>query len=432
MEKASDAPKTPEDRPRLESPDKLPQTESDTSRAARRQMLSPQALQLMKLFEDSEFYLVGGAVRDILLGRTPNDEDFTTKLRAPEIEAKLADFKTFKEGKQFGTIAVLIDGKKLEITSYRRDGKYLDGRHPEQVEFSDSLIEDLSRRDFTINAMAMDSSGKIYDYFGGQEDLQAGIIRTVGTAEERFSEDYLRILRAFRFRAKLGFTFTEEIRGAVAKLGFCLEKISLERQASELLEIIKYQPELIEELLEYGLLDFLWPEFQAATDRLAAVGKLPSLYLKITGLLSQLDEQTAKLYLRRLFLEKELRQQIARLLVNINYQSYSDEELKNAVINSDLAYWEDLFLLAELGLLGAPDAEKIFAVKQQVQAYLARAHSLKELAISGRDLQLMGIESAKIGQILTAALVAVMSGNLENERVELLEYIRRDFSQPAT
>ena len=150
-----------------------------------------------------EAYTVGGSVRDSLLGRTPKDWDLTTNAKPEEIKSLFR--RTIDTGIEHGTVTVRMGGESYEVTTYRLDGKYLDGRHPEEVTFTADLKEDLRRRDFTINAMAYNDRAGLVDLFGGQEDLKAGLIRAVGEPMERFTEDALRILRAVRFSARFGF-----------------------------------------------------------------------------------------------------------------------------------------------------------------------------------------------------------------------------------
>ena len=175
---------------------------------------------------------MGGCVRDSILGRVPEDWDITTSA-APQ-ETKALFEKTFDTGIEHGTITVLLGGEGFEVTTYRIDGKYEDGRHPKEVRFTRSLSEDLLRRDFTINAMAYNEEEGLVDIFGGIEDLNKKMIRCVGNAEERFSEDALRILRAVRFSAQLGFEIEEMTKEAICLLAPNLQNISAERIQVEL------------------------------------------------------------------------------------------------------------------------------------------------------------------------------------------------------
>ena len=179
-----------------------------------------------------EAYAVGGCVRDMILGRSPQDWDITTS--ATPLEVKSIFRRTVDTGIVHGTVTVLLDKDHFEVTTYRLDGEYEDNRHPKEVSFTSSLTEDLKRRDFTINAMAYNEIEGVIDLFGGMEDLQRGLIRCVGSAKERFEEDALRILRAVRFSAQLGFTIEEDTLKAVREKAENLKNISAERIRVEL------------------------------------------------------------------------------------------------------------------------------------------------------------------------------------------------------
>lgn len=161
-------------------------------------------------------YAVGGCVRDTLLGRSPQDWDITTSARPQEV--KLLFAHTIDTGIKHGTVTVMLDRKGYEVTTYRIDGEYEDSRHPREVIFTDNLLEDLKRRDFTINAMAYNDDAGLVDAYQGAEDLAQGVIRCVGDPHERFGEDALRMLRAVRFAAQLGFVIDEKTREAVRDL----------------------------------------------------------------------------------------------------------------------------------------------------------------------------------------------------------------------
>lgn len=192
-----------------------------------------QVMEILKTLEDNgyEAYIVGGAVRDYIIGTTPHDYDITTNARPNEIKACFK--KTFDTGIEHGTVTALVDGEGYEITTYRGDGKYSDGRHPDTVEFKDNIIDDLARRDLTINAIALDSYGNIVDPFNGQSDIENGIIRCVGNPNDRFKEDALRMLRAVRFEAKLGYTLDFSVMKAIEDNAPLLCNVSAERIREE-------------------------------------------------------------------------------------------------------------------------------------------------------------------------------------------------------
>ena len=210
-----------------------------------------------------EAYAVGGCVRDALLGLTPDDWDITTSAEPEEVKALFS--RTIDTGIKHGTVTVRLNGKSFEVTTYRIDGKYEDGRHPEEVTFTKSLEEDLKRRDFTINAMAVNDRTGIVDLFGGQEDLKAGIIRCVGDPMERFSEDALRMMRAVRFAAKLDFSIEEKTKKSISILKDNLRKVSAERIQVELTKLItSNHPEMMRTLYETGLTSVFFPEWDVA------------------------------------------------------------------------------------------------------------------------------------------------------------------------
>ena len=207
-----------------------------------------------------EAYAVGGCVRDSILGREPGDWDITTSAMPEETKA-LFD-KTFDTGIEHGTITVLLNHEGYEVTTYRIDGKYEDSRHPKEVTFTRNLKEDLLRRDFTINAMAYNDKDGIVDIFGGMQDLEKHMIRCVGNARERFSEDALRILRGVRFAAQLGFEIDEETKEGMKLLAPTLENISAERIQVELVKMLTSdRPELIRTAYELGITKVFLPEF---------------------------------------------------------------------------------------------------------------------------------------------------------------------------
>ncbi len=198
-------------------------------------------------------YLVGGCVRDTLLGRPIHDWDITTNAKPEEIAACFE--KTVLTGARYGTVIVLLHNSAYEVTTFRTDGAYRDNRRPDQVKFVASLQADLARRDFTINAMAMDQYGRLTDPFGGREDLASGCIRAVGNPMVRFEEDALRMIRAIRFQAQLGFTIAAETRAAIGRCAPMAAAVSAERVRDELEKILCSQcPETVEALAAFGFL----------------------------------------------------------------------------------------------------------------------------------------------------------------------------------
>jgi len=212
-----------------------------------------------------EAYAVGGCVRDTLLNKEPDDWDITTSA-TPE-QAKSLFARTIDTGIQHGTITVLIGKETYEVTTYRIDGEYEDSRHPKEVIFTSNLLEDLKRRDFTINAMAYNDRSGIVDAFGGMQDLENKIIRCVGNPKERFSEDALRMMRAVRFSGQLGYEIEQATAEAVKELAPTLSKISAERICTELIKLMgSDHPEYLEKAYELGMTKVIMPEFDAAME----------------------------------------------------------------------------------------------------------------------------------------------------------------------
>ena len=203
------------------------------------------AIKLSELFHKNgyELYLVGGCVRDMLMGKVPNDFDMCTNAKPNEIIDLLYanNIRLYSPGLKFGTIIAVVDKFEFEITTYRSESQYCDGRHPEDIKFVLTIDEDLSRRDFTINAIVFNTVSKeLIDLFNGQRDIKNNIIRTVGNADDRFSEDALRIIRALRFAVRYGFSIEENTLNAMRKNIELLDKVSRERVTSELEKIFSY------------------------------------------------------------------------------------------------------------------------------------------------------------------------------------------------
>ena len=198
--------------------------------------LPPKTAAVLRRLSSAGFsaYAVGGCVRDSLLGAAPQDWDICTNATPQEIIVCFSEERTILTGVRYGTVTVLSEGEAFEVTTFRAEGSYSDSRHPDEVRFLSSLRGDLARRDFTVNAMAADADGVVIDCFSGAEDLQNGVIRCVGAPEERFTEDALRIMRALRFAAKLGFSVAEDTAAAVHAQRERLRSVAPERLRKEL------------------------------------------------------------------------------------------------------------------------------------------------------------------------------------------------------
>lgn len=400
----------------------------------------------LTLLEDAGFeaFAVGGCVRDSILGRTPNDWDICTSALPEETRAVFAGHRTIDTGMKHGTCTVLMDGEPLEITTYRIDGNYSDGRHPDRVWFSRDLREDLARRDFTVNAMAVDRSGRLSDPFGGRQDLAAKVIRAVGKPEDRFREDALRIIRALRFGAVLGFQIEEETAGAVRRMAALCRGTSRERILTELSKLLTGEsaPLILTEYRE-SISDCLGREI-AEPDRLLLLRRAPwDLPLRYgllfgpggenvrTGLkelkadneliraagaaadisedaavLGVLESDAARMRLLRDYGPADLIRGIRLRAVLSESQSSIDNECGNNRVSAE--DWEN----------GCRAVERI---RKQPDACWNRSR----LAVNGSDLLRAGVpRGPEVGRVLDALLEDVISGRVPNEREALLRRIR--------
>lgn len=208
-----------------------------------------------------EAYIAGGAVRDMLMGKTPHDYDIATSAKPQEVKRVFA--RTADTGIKHGTVTVIVNRSGYEVTTFRREGEYVDSRHPSDVEFIDDIREDCLRRDFTMNAMMFDPEKGVIDFFGGRDDIKNRIIRCVGDPEQRFKEDALRMLRAVRFKAALDFTIDPETERAIRKYAVLIKKVSSERILEELNKIlVSEHPDYIRDLHRLGLLSFIMPQLE--------------------------------------------------------------------------------------------------------------------------------------------------------------------------
>lgn len=415
-----------------------------------------------------EAYVVGGCVRDSLLGRIPNDWDVTTNATPEQMKVCFGDFRVIETGIRHGTLTVIVDGMQLEITTYRNDGEYLDNRHPVQVTFSEHVEDDLSRRDFTVNAMAYHPARGLVDLFGGREDLQTQTIRAVGDAKTRFEEDGLRILRAIRFASVLDFSIDKDTAKAVHACKNLLSGIAAERIREEFCKLICgrgavrilrdyidviaiFLPELatcvgFEQNTKYHCYDVFEHTLQALVlckedDLITRLGILlhdigkPLCYTEdergghFKGHAPVGVEITRNILLRLRF-DNETIRRIERLVewhdlplsaekkrVKRLMQKFSDADILRLleIKRCDrLAHAKDYRELS-------PSLNLIPAVIDEIRAEDA-CLSLRTLAISGADLMSLGIpEGKQIGQMLQVLLDEVIEERLPNEKNVLLQ-----------
>ena len=415
-----------------------------------------------------EAYAVGGCIRDSILGREPEDWDITTSAMPEETKA-LFD-KTFDTGIQHGTITVLLEKEGFEVTTYRIDGKYEDSRHPKEVTFTRNLREDLLRRDFTINAMAYNETDGLVDIFGGLEDLEAGMIRCVGDAKERFKEDALRILRGVRFAAQLGFDIEEDTRQGMKELAWTLQNISAERIQVELVKMItSKRPEMVREAYELGMTRIVLPEFdqlmttgQETPHHMYSVGEhtlhamkniRADKILRLAMLLHDMgkpalktvdeagvahfkkhaleSERIAGNVLRRLKFDNDTIRKVTRLVryhdLRMPATAKSVRRAMNQIGEELFPYYMEVRRAAVLAQSMYQREEKIENLDQIEELYRQIVEdgdcvSLKDLAVTGRDLIASGMKPGKeIGEKLEELLKLVIEDPKLNTKEELLK-----------
>ena len=383
-----------------------------------------------------EAYAVGGCVRDSILGRVPGDWDITTSALPMQVKGLFR--RTVDTGIQHGTVTIMLGRNGYEVTTYRIDGKYEDSRHPESVEFTPKLEEDLKRRDFTINAMAYNDEHGIVDIFDGVGDLQRKIIRCVGNAHDRFDEDALRILRAVRFSAQLGFGIEENTARAAKELAVNLKKISSERIHTEFNKMLKSpHPDYFSVADAIGIMEIVLPEYHvmSAEDK-AFVGALarecacllPERYaamLFMSGGYSEEDPaDTAKRVLKRLKLDNDTIN-TASMLLRFGMLEITDDESR---IRHIIYETGDKNILRILDFRAAyekcigndiADVRRMYDICNMIFER-GDCVSLKNLAITGKELIAMGVPAGRqMGEILNSLLMLVLDNPQLNDREQL-------------
>ncbi len=418
-----------------------------------------------------EAYAVGGCVRDCILGKTPHDWDITTSAQPGDVKALFK--KTFDTGIEHGTVTVLMGKTGYEVTTYRIDGKYEDGRHPSEVIFTASLEEDLKRRDFTINAMAYNPDRGLVDLFDGMADLKKGIIRAVGNPIERFTEDALRMLRALRFAAQLGFDIEPDTYEAIKTLAPTLAKISAERIQVELVKLVtSANPGRIRDVYATGLTAIFMPEFDEmmTTDQhtkhhkytvgqhtICAMEEIePDRILRLTMLLHDVGKPAckttdengqdhfkghpeagadmARTILRRLKFDNDTISAVVNLVRNHDDRpAVTPRNVRRMAIRVGEDNMDALLAVKRADTLAQSDyqreeklqyIEDIRATFLQIQAD-NNCLKIKDLKINGKDLIAMGLpQSNKIGLILKNLFDEVVEEPEKNDRDYLLKRAR--------
>lgn len=421
-----------------------------------------------------EAFVVGGCVRDAMMGIDPKDFDIATNATPTDVQRVFIDFPVFETGIQHGTVTVLIDSHPLEITTYRIDGEYIDKRRPLNVEFTNSIIEDLSRRDFTINAMAYSNETGLVDPFNGRKAINEKLICCVGEPTKRFEEDALRILRAVRFAAVFGFEIETRTKDALMKAKETILTVATERITAEFTRMIC--GDYIESiLLEYAdLIAVFIPEIipsiqfdqknpyhahDVYTHTVKVVSNVPPyLSLRLAALFHDiakpqthttdingvghfyghqiLGARTAKTILDRMKFDNETKQRTYELVYFHDIQIKSEPKAVKRVLNRfSESFFEDLIDLKKADILGQnpemkgriKDIDNLLAIYKNVIKENA-CFKLKDLAINGNDLISIGIPGGrKIGKILMDCLNQVINERIQNNKEEMIRYVKEIF-----
>ena len=425
---------------------------------------------IITLLENAGFeaFCVGGAVRDSIMGLNPTDWDITTSASPEDTVMVFKDYKTVDTGLKHGTLTVVIDKTPFEVTTYRVDGDYNDNRHPENVHFTKKLSDDLSRRDFTVNALAYNDKTGLVDLYGGQEDIYNSIIKTVGNPSARFQEDGLRIMRALRFASVLGFTIESETAKAIHDNKDLLKNISAERLAVELSKLVCGK-NAFNILTEYwDVLSVFIPEIKSAvgfkqygkkhaydvwkhichtvdtipqdkilrlTMLLHDLGKIPTHKLDENGNSTFKNHATiggdiAREILTRLKLDKKTINRVSFLVANHDFEPpLSKIDLKNQLKTKTIEDIKTLLIIkkSDRGAL-SESYRDISKESEQCLKWLSEIENnnecckISQLAITGDDLKKKGLEGEDIGKALDTLLDAVIEGKLQNKKDDLLTY----------
>lgn len=377
-------------------------------------------------------YAVGGCVRDSLLGRTPQDWDLCTSARPEQVLALFGEGQCIPTGLQHGTVTIKYGGQLYETTTFRTEGAYTDGRHPDEVHFVPDVRQDLARRDFTINAMAYNDAEGLIDPFGGQQDLQQGILRAVGDPATRFEEDALRILRLYRFAARFGFAIDPPTGQAARALCAHLDCVSVERIEEELSKLLAAPAPaayLDEKILKVIIPELSAPALQAAKPVVdACPAGAENLPIRLAALLLSLGEDGIRRTLKRLRCSNALIEEAAVLVretvpgVPVSLNIYARRLLGKYNLCT-------VQRIAALGTALQPERAADFAVLSELAEQLDAdgvCCRVSQLAVNGRDLMAAGVPAGPgIRKVLEALLDGVIREEYPNERQALLAAVQQ-------
>ena len=439
--------------------------------------ISSKAKIVINALADAGFsaYIVGGCVRDYFLGNQTSDTDITTSAKPCEVEKILADknIKVVETGLKHGTVTAVIDKTPFEITTFRTDGEYKDSRHPQSVEFVEDVEQDLKRRDFTVNAMAYNDERGLVDLFGGREDIENRIIRTVGEPDARFKEDALRIMRALRFSSVLGFDIEEKTKKSIFDNMYLLENISAERIFSELSKLLcgKNVLNVLNEFRQVigVIIPQLIPSFNCAQKTpwhtytvyehiIHSVDFAPrDPVIRLTMLLHDIGKPSVKLtdengrghfkthadagekiaaeVLSKLKVSNNIYNKVTTLIkYHQSVENVNDVKIKHWFNKIGEEYTLSLFdvRIADLKAhnLGKKEVlfeiERLMSLEEEAKMIIKRRepYKISELAVNGHDLISLGFSGREIGDKLSAILTLVMDGRLKNTKKDILDFLK--------
>lgn len=379
-----------------------------------------------------EAYIVGGCVRDSIIGTVPHDWDICTSALPEQVAEVFSDNRIIPTGLQHGTVTIIIDNEQYEVTTYRINGKYEDNRHPSEVSFTKKLKEDLKRRDFTINAMAYNPSTGVIDFFGGRKDIRDGAIKCVGDPNDRFSEDALRMLRAVRFSITLGYEIDPRTLGTIRANKELLKNISVERISSEITKALSdgYSTELGE------LIQVVVPEMSNTmiSNAKTMVGFFSaSLHVRL-ALVFNFDENKQKEILQRLKFDNKTIKNVCNIrklvydIRDLNIDGVVPEVLTKQILKYDDTIAEDVISCLKCSSY-LDDGLKYYTLADDLNNCLSKCkdqcYSLSHLKVDGDDIKNLGFSDEEVGKILNSLLISVITGDVENEHNSLLEYAKK-------
>lgn len=433
--------------------------------------LSKEAKEIIEKLHNHGYcaYAVGGCVRDALLGKEPFDFDITTDAHPNEIKELFPH--TIDTGIAHGTVTVMINSCPIEVTTFRTDGEYIDNRKPQSVKLVKDVKEDLSRRDFTVNALCYNDREGIIDLFFGIDDLNNKVIRAVGDAEKRFCEDALRILRGVRFSAQLGFSIEEKTKNAMKACAHLVKNLSVERIKAELDKILMSSPEHIRLLYDLGILEHIMPQmcdcfnteqntrwhiYDVGTHSIEVIKNCPKIeHLRYAALMhdwgkphtkgtnelgedmfrnhGKVSEELAEEFCRKYKFSNEKRDKIVRLVKYHDIEILPEKKYVKRAINKvgDEIFYDLICLKRadclsqnlELTASRLPYIDTLFSLYEEIKEN-KEPFGVKNLAVNGNDIKEMGFSGKEIGEVLNMLLEKVIEKPELNEKEKLIEMIK--------